>query len=122
MTDAKNEPWTPGVYTTFDLKITGHIAEITLNRPEILNRCDHAMHAELPDVFQSLEKNRDIRAVVLASTGKCFSAGGDFKIMRDSHHDYTKRMESFKLGKALVKGILELPVPVIVALHADVIG
>lgn len=119
---AHNEPWIQDSYTSFDLTIDGHVAEITLNRPEILNRCDRAMHEELPAVFQSLEKNRDIRAVVLASTGKVFSAGGDFQMMRNSHHDYQHRMESFARGKALVKSILELPVPVVVALHADVIG
>lgn len=122
MVNDSEAEWQPGYYTSFDVVIDNHVAEITLNRPEILNRCDRAMHAELPDLFQALRRNRNIRSVVLASTGKIFSAGGDFQLMRNSHADYVHRMESFERGKALVKSILELPVPVIVALHADVIG
>lgn len=114
--------WTPAAYTTFDFEISGHIAEITLKRPELLNRADHEQLTEIAHVFRSLRHNREVRAVVFASTGKVFSAGGDFALMQKSHDDFIARMGSFDRGKELVHSILELHVPIIVALHADVIG
>ncbi|WIW89515.1 enoyl-CoA hydratase/isomerase family protein [Sphingobium sp. V4] len=114
--------WKPETYTTFDLKIDGHVAEIVLNRPELLNRADDPQLKELSGVFRSLATNREIRAVVLASTGKVFSAGGDFELMKKSHEDFIARMDSFARGKELVNSILDLPAPIVVALHADVIG
>lgn len=109
-------------YTTFDFRIKGHVAEIILNRPDVLNRADHAQLTELTAVFRDLRSYPDIRAVVFGSTGKVFSAGGDFEMMKCSHDDFITRMASFDRGKDLINTILDLPVPIVVALHADVIG
>ena len=37
---------------------------------------------KLADVLVELRRRTDLRAVVLASTGKVFSAGGDFELIR----------------------------------------
>lgn len=111
-----------GEYETFFVTRNESVAEITLSRPDLLNRCDAVMHAEIPRVFQALAKSKDLRAVVLASTGKVFSAGGDFDLMLRNHHDLISRFETHEEGKRLLKSILELPQPVCVALHGDAVG
>ena len=52
----------------------GHVARITLNRPERLNSFTRAMHAELRDVLAGLG---DTRVVVLTGAGRGFGAGQD---------------------------------------------
>ena len=46
-------------------------------RPELLNRFDSALHADFTAAIGELTADADVRAVVLASTGKVFSAGRD---------------------------------------------
>ncbi|MCB1953981.1 MAG: enoyl-CoA hydratase/isomerase family protein, partial [Rhodocyclaceae bacterium] len=58
------------------------VAMLTLNRPEIHNAFDDALIIRLLEVLAQLERDRGVRAVVLGSTGKSFSAGADLNWMR----------------------------------------
>jgi enoyl-CoA hydratase len=98
------------------------VVEVTLQRPELLNRFDHDLHSAIPDLFNELDKDPSVRAIVLASTGKVFSAGGDFALMKRSHEDMLARIESHERGKRLVRAVLNVHAPVVVALHGDVYG
>jgi enoyl-CoA hydratase len=52
-------------------RVTG-IAELTLTRPQLHNRVDDVLHQELADALTDLARDRDVRAVVLASQGRSF--------------------------------------------------
>ncbi len=54
------------------------IAIICLNRPEKLNALSRAMLEDLSDAFKQLEKQSDLRAVILTGSGEAaFCAGTD---------------------------------------------
>ncbi|MFD8598148.1 enoyl-CoA-hydratase DpgD [Kitasatospora sp. NPDC059646] len=58
----------------------GHVARVTLNRPEVLNAMDLRMHAELGEVWDEVERDDDVRLVVLTGAGeRAFSVGQDLK-------------------------------------------
>ena len=58
----------------------GHIATITLNRPEKLNAMTKAMTALLEQYVDECNKNDEIRVVILTSAGeKAFCAGSDIQ-------------------------------------------
>jgi enoyl-CoA hydratase len=50
---------------------------ITLNRPEAMNAISRSMIKELHHAFDEVEKDNEIRAVVLTGAGRAFSAGMD---------------------------------------------
>jgi enoyl-CoA hydratase/carnithine racemase len=52
---------------------------VTLNRPESLNALDPALIDALTGYFESLQRNRTTRVVVLRGAGKNFCAGLDLK-------------------------------------------
>jgi crotonobetainyl-CoA hydratase/dehydration protein DpgD len=57
-----------------------HVAHVTMNRPEVLNAMDRRMHAELADIWDDVEADDDVRAVVLTGAGdRAFSVGQDLK-------------------------------------------
>ncbi len=58
------------------------VATVTLDRPEKHNAFDDGMIADLATIFKSLTNNESVRAVILASTGKSFSAGADLNWMK----------------------------------------
>ncbi len=58
------------------------IATLTLNRPAQMNLLTAEMLAALQDALDAIQKNKDIRVVVLAAAGKGFCAGHDLKEIR----------------------------------------
>lgn len=55
----------------------GHVAQILLNRPKSLNAFNQELRAELLEVLSLVEKDADVRVVVLGSTSQVFSSGAD---------------------------------------------
>jgi cyclohexa-1,5-dienecarbonyl-CoA hydratase len=64
----------PRAYTFIQLVIAEGVARITLNRPPA-NVLSVEVLAELNQALESLEYQREVKAVVVAATGKYFSAG-----------------------------------------------
>ena len=64
---------------TVRIDIDGHVATLTISRPEKLNALDLDMMKALADAADTVEANPTVRAAVLTGEGKGFSAGGDIK-------------------------------------------
>jgi len=103
-------------------ELDGPVAVITLTRPEVLNRLDALAHAGLIRELTSLAQDTEIRAIVLGSTGKVFSAGGDFALMREAHDDPRMRHELVDDARALLTALLSLPQPIVVGMQGAAIG
>ena len=67
-------------YKCFDVSIGKGIATVTLNRGEKLNTMIPAFWSELPKVIGDINASGEARVVILASTGKHFSAGMDLSV------------------------------------------
>ena len=64
--------------TTF--KVEGHVARITLNRPEAMNSMNPELRWELSQHWDEVENNDDIWVAVITGAGeRAFSAGADLK-------------------------------------------
>jgi enoyl-CoA hydratase len=59
------------------------VALITLNRPDRGNGVVPELAAELTEVLDSCESDREVRAIVVTGAGRQFCAGPDLKMMRD---------------------------------------
>src|SRR6202044_4122966 len=60
--------------------VEDHVARVTLDRPERMNAVDQATEAELNGVWEAIERDRDIRVVVLTGAGeRAFCTGADMK-------------------------------------------
>jgi enoyl-CoA hydratase len=59
------------------LDVDEHVATITLNRPGKLNAINRAVIESFSDALRAVEKNDDVRVVVVTGAGGNFSAGYD---------------------------------------------
>jgi enoyl-CoA hydratase len=109
-------------FRALTVAVDGPVAEITLTRPELFNRFDDALHIELTAALDALRSDVKVLAVVLASTGKVFSAGGDFDLMRAAQADVATRLRIVDDGRRLLNALISLPQPLVVALHGAAIG
>lgn len=58
----------------------GHIAYVTFNNPKVLNAISYFMFDSLNELFDEMDKDRDVWAVILTGAGeKSFMAGADLK-------------------------------------------
>jgi enoyl-CoA hydratase/carnithine racemase len=102
--------------------VEGHIAHITLNRPDTRNAIDEDMHLALLNILGDIRTDFQVRAVLLSANGKAFSAGGDLEEIRRLQADAHVRRSMCDVGVRLIEAIVDIPVPIVVALHGDAIG
>lgn len=57
----------------------GHIATITLNRPDVLNAVSNDMALELDEAIEKVKRDSEVWVVILAGNGKSFCSGYDLK-------------------------------------------
>jgi len=62
---------------SIDFTIDGGVAVVTINRPEKKNALTFAMRGQVQTVFQQLQDDMNVRAIVFTGAGADFSAGAD---------------------------------------------
>ncbi|HVA43199.1 MAG TPA: crotonase/enoyl-CoA hydratase family protein [Acidimicrobiales bacterium] len=60
------------------VEMSGHVADVRLNRPDKMNALDPAMFAAIVEAGEALKADPSVRAVVLSGEGRAFCAGLDF--------------------------------------------
>jgi enoyl-CoA hydratase len=64
-------------YETVLYEKDGHIAHITLNRPEKLNAVSPELVRDWEAAMHEAEEDDDIKVIIFKGAGRCFSAGAD---------------------------------------------
>ncbi len=95
---------------------SGGIETLTLNRPAQRNALDAALLDALSDALAELDRDGELRAVVIAGNGPAFCAGHDLREMR-AHPDRDWHARLFARCAEVMLRIVRLPVPVIARVH-----
>lgn len=100
--------------------IADHVARVTIDRPEVLNAVDAATERELEAIWQSIESNREVRAVVLTGGGeRAFCTGADMKNSGNaSGLEYWAAARPNGFGGIALRKTLDVPVIARVNGHA----
>ncbi len=124
MTDVRADAAIDAATDAVTYERRGHIGLITLNRPDNRN----SMTPELLDAFaKAVAKARadaELRCVVITGTGRCFSAGADFKsnIQREDAAGWTPPHERSYAMYTPFLSVLDIEVPVVGALNGHTVG
>src|SRR3546814_4849897 len=62
-----------------DISIDGEVGVIRLDRPKVLNAMNEAMVDEIEEALDRFEADDNVRAIVIAGTGRAFCVGSDLK-------------------------------------------
>ena len=121
-------------YKCFQINVTNHVASLVLSRPDELNTMSRDFWVELGDVLEEINRNSDIRVVVMSSTGKHFCAGMDLNAFANGVDNIPddKKPDDARIGEALYRVAKELQeyistlekirVPVIAAIQGGCVG
>lgn len=99
------------------------LATLTMNRAEIHNAFDDAFIAAMTGELRWLDADRDVRVVILAASGKSFSAGADLTWMRRMA-DYTREenLADARGLASLMRTLSGLKKPTIASVQGAVYG
>jgi len=102
----------------------GDIVLLTLNRPAKLNALNYATNDALLTLFDRIEADDGVRAVIITGAGRAFSAGGDIPEFAASiRRGPAEAGRSFvRRGQALTARIEGFPKPVIAAVNGLAYG
>jgi len=100
----------------------GHVATVTLNRPDALNALNTGLMEELEHASKSFLDDEATRAVIFRGEGKHFSAGADLKQKQEGELSLLMRRRRAGLGARMIRAILEINQVTIAAIHGAALG
>ncbi len=110
-------------YETLLVEITHRIGIVWMNRPKSHNMLDETMISELSEAMRVMNDDPEVRAVVLAGTGKSFCAGGDPKWMqRAAGYPFKKNLADAMNFATLLQTIDNVKKPTIARVHGPVLA
>jgi len=109
-------------HVLFDVDQRG-IATVTLNNPDKHNAFDDNIISQLTAVFREISERHDIKLMVLASTGKSFSAGADLGWMkRMANYTFEENLRDANALATMLKTLNFLPQPTIAKVQGAAFG
>ena len=100
------------------------VATVTLNRPERYNALTFEVYDELKLVFDALDVEPGVRAIVLTGAGKAFCSGGDVEDIIGAlfGRDYRGLLDFTRRTGALILSMLRCRRPIVGGLNGLVAG
>ena len=78
---------TNSTYTEIIYEVSDNIATVTLHRPDKMNAFTGVMMNELLQVFDEIDADDNVRAVIVTGSGRAFCAGADLSHGADTFSD-----------------------------------
>lgn len=107
-------------YQTVILELRDHVGVVTLNRPEELNTFSTQLATELNEALRELDKNRQVRAIIIKGAGRAFCAGIDVSELAGKTpleiRNWIKHMDAHNMT------IANMNKPVIAAVHGAAVA
>ena len=109
------------MFQTLLLEKNNGKALIKLNRPDVYNAFNELMKKELQDALKDVEKDKEVRAVIITGEGKAFCSGQDLKeVMNMPNRSF---LESLNTGyNPIIRAIRNMPKPIICRLNGVAAG
>lgn len=109
----------PDAPVLFTLK--GHVAQITINRPENRNSMDEEVLPAFQEAMKRATDMPDLRCLIITGSGKSFCAGADFRSNFFTEKDYLPHERLLQAYKPFLE-IQNAPFPTIAAMNGHAIG
>lgn len=110
-------------YNSIVIEVDGPVGILTMNRAERHNAFDEVLIDELTRGLQELDAHPTVRAVVLSSVGKSFSAGADLTWMkRAAGYTPEENLADARKLAALLRTLNELSKPTVARVQGAAFG
>ncbi|WP_182379257.1 enoyl-CoA hydratase/isomerase family protein [Nocardioides sp. WS12] len=97
------------------------VLTITFDAPG-LNAVTPEVHGQIADIWPVIDRDPDVRVVVVQGAGKGFSSGGSFELLKGMIDDYDMRARTMREARDLVYNVINCSKPIISAIHGPAVG
>jgi enoyl-CoA hydratase len=97
------------------------VLHIVLDAPG-LNSVGPQMHRDLADIWPVIDRDPDVRVVLVRGEGRAFSAGGSFELIDETINDYAGRLRIMREARDLVLNMVNFDKPVVSAIRGPAVG
>ena len=104
-----------------EVECSGHVACVTMNRPEKLNALTSRMAAELHKALAEIREDANVRVVILTSSGRGFCSGADVNELLGPGADAGDVQPGLRITDLSAR-IRSMPQPVIAAVNGVAAG
>jgi len=87
-----------------------------------LNSVGPRMHRDIADVWPVIDRDPEVRAVLIRGAGKGFSSGGSFDSIEAMTNDYETRVRVMREARDLVYNVINCSKPIVSAIHGPAVG
>jgi enoyl-CoA hydratase len=87
-----------------------------------MNAMDFEFHHSMTTIWQHIEDDPTVSAVILTGEGRAFSAGGDFELEEKLVNEFEWRARMWKDGRNLVKNMIHFSKPLVSAINGSAAG
>ena len=111
------------MYETLEIELSGGVATVWMNRPDVHNAFNAQLIADLAAACRQLEADEAVRVMVLAGRGKSFSAGADQNWMKAAGEasEAENFADAMKLA-GMLRTLAEMSKPTIARVHGAALG
>jgi enoyl-CoA hydratase len=98
------------------------VLRVVMHAPGRLNAAGADMHRDLANVWTEVDRDPEVRAVVVRGAGEAFSAGGDFDLIEQMADDFATRIRVLREARDLVYNLIDCSKPVVSAIQGPAVG
>jgi len=99
---------------------SGHVATITMNRPDALNAITVDMIESFAAALQRAQGDSNVRVLIIAGSGRAFCVGADIRQLQRWEQEPELRARFYDLAPKMFEALEAFPRPVIAAVNGVV--
>jgi enoyl-CoA hydratase len=97
------------------------VLQLVLDAPG-LNSVGPQMHRDLAEIWPAIDRDPNVRVVLVRGEGKAFSSGGSFDLIEETMGDFPDRIRIMREARDLVLNMVSFDKPVISAIRGPAVG
>ena len=109
-------------FANIEVGSVGPRGNITLNRPDKLNRLSTETLRALVDAAHWLDQQPEVKVVVLGGNGRAFSAGADVALFSGDDQGVGAQREAADLGRQMAEAIEAMRAITVARIHGHCVG
>lgn len=100
----------------------GGLLIVTIQGRDAVNSLDEEDHLELARLWRDLNRQPEVRAVVVTGAGNAFCGGGNLEMERRAAGNYARIVQTLEGARELVHGIVACDKPIVSAINGPAAG
>jgi enoyl-CoA hydratase len=98
------------------------ILRMMFNNPKSLNSVSVEQHTELARVWGDIDRDPEVKVVIVTGAGDVFSSGGDFGLIEQMADDFEGRIHTMREARDICYGVVNCSKPIVSAMTGPAVG